>query len=314
MKQMGAERRPYFYGMGESVVGCDSVESIMKKAGLDWEVEKQPIYLGGNKEIDGKFATVRKDSGQVLGIVGRGYEVVQNIEGFDFINDCLGAGITFTKAGTYNKGERVFMVGEAPTVQVLGDDVHPSILFKNSHDGSGSIQAMFTPMRVVCENGLMIPIAGHEKGIVKFNISHTKNVKDRLMITERLIKEGNQYIEALQKQAELLAATPFSKEQFDKMSYELAAVEGDPLTAKLTRGQEGIITDLEAAYEEDDVANFKGTAWGALLAASDYDTHKENSRNTGNSEYGFERVAYGMTVLVAAAAIIQRMTGVGYAH
>lgn len=73
----------------------------------------------------------------------------------------------------------------------------------------------------------------------------------------------------------------------------------------------GEVPDVAAAYEEEDIARFRGTAWGAILAASDYDTHKESSRNTGNEEYQFERVAYGMTMLVAAYQIIARMTGMG---
>lgn len=311
MKQMAENRKPYYYGVGENVEGCNTLEEIMDKAGLNWEVEKQPIFLGDNSRIEDSFATVRKDNGRVLGIVGRGYEVVQNREGFDFIEDCLGYGITFTKAGTYDKGKRVFMIGEAPTVTVLGDEVHPSILFKNSHDGSGAITAMFTPMRIVCENGLMIPIPGHQNGVVKFTISHTKNVKDRLRIVEELITKNNIYIEALKRQAETWASTPFSAEQYYQLAQELAEVKEDENgERKLTRGQESMIEDLMMAYKEEDVKKFEGTAWQALLAVSDYDSHKINSRNTGNIEYNFDRVAYGMSVLAQASQIISRMTGV----
>lgn len=313
MKQMASERKPYYAKMGAEVVGCSSVDEVIAKAGLDWTVEKRPIFLAGEKKITNKFATVRTDTEQVLGIVKGGYEVVQNRDGFDFIDDCLGEGITFTKAGTYNKGERVFMVGEAPSVDICGDEVYPTILFTNSHDGGGSINAMFTPMRLVCENGLMIPIPGHENGIVKLRISHTKHVKDRLDIAKQLIMQNNQYIEALRARAELLAKQPFSDEQFKALTKELAGIEvpNEGEEEKITRGQQSIITDLTAAYEEEDIARFRGTAYGAILAASDYDTHKESSRNTGNEEYQFERVAYGMTILVAAYQIVARMTGMG---
>lgn len=313
MKQMANERKSYYANIGNDVVGCSSVDEVMAKAGLDWTVEKRPIFLAGEKTIPNKFATVRTDTDKVLGIVKGGYEVVQNRDGFNFIDECLGEGITFTKAGTYNKGERVFVVGEAPSVEVAGDEVHPTILFTNSHDGGGSINAMFTPMRLICENGLMIPIPGHEKGIVKLRISHTKHVKDRLEIAKDLIMANNQYIEALRQRAEMLTKVEFSDEQFLQLSRELAAVEvpAEGEEEKITRGQQSIITDLAAAYEEEDIARFRGTAWGAILAASDYDTHKESSRNTGNEEYQFERVAYGMTMLVAAYQIIARMTGMG---
>ena len=49
--------------------------------------------MKGESEVPNRFATVRVDNNQVLGIVGNNYEVVQNIEGFEFIDDCLGDGI-----------------------------------------------------------------------------------------------------------------------------------------------------------------------------------------------------------------------------
>lgn len=310
MKQMANERKPYYANLGGDVVGCNSVDEVLAKAGLDWEVEKRPIFLAGEKEIPNKFATVRTDNDKVLGIVKGAYEVVQNRDGFGFIDECLGEGLTFTKAGTYNRGERIFIVGEAPAVEVMGDEVHPSILFTNSHDGGSGVNAMFTPMRIVCQNGLMIPIPGHEKGIVKFNIRHTKNVKDKLELAKDLIIENNKYIEALRERAEMLSKVEFSDKQFKELSRELAGVDSAIADFEITRGQQMVINDLEDAYEEEDVAKFRGTAWGAILAASDYDTHRLSSRNTGNDEYSFERVAYGMTVLSTAYQIIARMTGV----
>lgn len=311
MKQMANAREPYFAKVGKDVVGCKSVEEVMAVAGLDWEVDKRPVYLSGNKKIPDWFATVRSDTKQVLGMVKNSYSVVQNKDAFGFIDECLGEGITFTKAGTYDKGKRVFAIGEAPSVDICGDEVHPTILFTNSHDGSSGVTAMFTPMRLICENGLMIPIKGHENGIRKIRVSHTRCVSDRLQTAKQLIMESNQYIEALRARAEKLAATPFTDEQFQLMTKELAGIKTPEDEEKISWGQRSIITDLNSAYEEDDIAKFRGTAWGAILAASDYDTHKENGRNTGNDEYNFGRVAFGMAVVVAAYAIVNRMTMAG---
>ena len=311
MKQMASARESYFAKVGTDVVGCKSVEEVMVKAGLDWEVDKRPVYLSGGKKIPDWFATVRSDTKQTLGMVKNNYSVVQNRDAFGFIDECLGEGITFTKAGTYDKGKRIFVVGEAPSVDICGDEVHPSILFTNSHDGSSGVTAMFTPMRIVCENGLMIPIEGHENGIRKIRVSHTRRVADRLQTAKQLIMESNQYIEALRHRAELLAATPFTDEQFQLMTKELAGVKTEEDAEKITWGQQALIDDMNSAYAEEDISKFRGTAWGAILAASDYDTHKESGRNTGNEEYNFGRVAYGMAVVVAAFAIVNRMTMAG---
>ena len=308
MKVTGAERKPYFTKVGKDIIGMKSVQDVIKATDLDWAVEKQPIFLKGESEVPNRFATVRVDNNQVLGIVGNNYEVVQNIEGFEFIDDCLGDGIEFVKAGTYNRGERVFIAAKAPSVNICGDEVIPHILFTNSHDGSGTVQAIFTPMRLVCSNGLMLPAEGHESGIVKIKIQHTKNVKDRLMIAKEVILKNNIYIEALKKEAEELLATPFTESQFKALSEELAGIKGVE-DEKVTRGQIALVGDLQTAYQEEDIQKFDNTAWKAINAVADAESHKVNSRNTGNDEYEFERVAFGMTMLVTAYQIVARMTG-----
>ena len=129
--QIGAERAPYFAKVGKDVVGCNSVAEVAKLAGLDWEVEKKPLFyhdgehtgMAAMSEVEDKFATVRKDTGKVLGIVGNQYEVVQNIEGFEFIDDVLGKDITFVKAGTHAKGTRVFIAAKAQSVEIEGDEI-----------------------------------------------------------------------------------------------------------------------------------------------------------------------------------------------
>lgn len=308
MKAIGAERKPYFTKVGKDIIGMKSVQDVIKATDLDWTVEKQPIFLKGESEVPNRFATVRVDNNQVLGIVGNNYEVVQNIEGFEFIDDCLGDGIEFVKAGTYNRGERVFITAKAPSVNICGDEVIPHILFTNSHDGSGTVQAIFTPMRLVCANGLMLPAEGHESGIVKIKIPHTKNVKDRLMVAKEVILKNNIYIEALKKEAEELLATPFTESQFKALSEELAGIKGVE-DEKVTRGQIALVEDLQTAYQEEDIQKFENTAWKAINAVADAESHKVNSRNTGNDEYEFQRVAFGMTMLVTAYQIIARMTG-----
>lgn len=306
MKATGTERLPYFAKIGQDVIGFGSVAEVIEKTKLNWAVEKQPIFLDGGKRIEDRFATVRTDTGATLGIVGKNYEVVQNEQGFSFIDDCLGDDITFVRAGTYNRDERVFISAKAPSIEICGDEIIPHILFTNSHDTSGAVGATFTPMRLVCSNGLMLPAKGHEKGIVRIKIPHTKSVHDRLMISKEIMVKNNKYLEAIKQEAEHLLSIPFSDKEFLALSQDLAGISGES-EEKVTKGQLTMVEDLALAYQEEDNQKFQGTAWGAITAASDYDTHRLNSRNTGNEEYSFERVVYGMSVLAVAFATVRTM-------
>ncbi|MCQ6468434.1 DUF932 domain-containing protein, partial [Vibrio parahaemolyticus] len=59
----------------------------------DWEVEKvQALSSYDLQPIEGKFATVRKDTGAPLGVVGNVYQPLQNKEAFSFLDTILGQG------------------------------------------------------------------------------------------------------------------------------------------------------------------------------------------------------------------------------
>ena len=61
------------------------ISDALKAVGLDFEVEKRPLFFGPNmKKIGDKFATVRTDKDGYLGIVGKGYEICQNEVAFAF--------------------------------------------------------------------------------------------------------------------------------------------------------------------------------------------------------------------------------------
>jgi hypothetical protein len=75
---------PPWHGLG-TYVGDSPVtsEEAIQAAGLDWEVEKRPLWTAdaaGNPtlEVDTHMAVVRVTDDQKLGIVGSNYVPVQN--------------------------------------------------------------------------------------------------------------------------------------------------------------------------------------------------------------------------------------------
>jgi len=56
-------------------------------------------------EVPNYYATVRADTDQVLGVVGKDYEIVQNKDAFTFFDAIVGGdGIMYETAGALGKG------------------------------------------------------------------------------------------------------------------------------------------------------------------------------------------------------------------
>ena len=151
---MMSVRRVPWHGLGVVLEQRPhTLDEALEAAGLTWTVAKQPIHLADGRRIDGHHATVREDTGAVLGVVGDDYVVVQNRECFAFLANLLGSELIFETAGSLWAGRQVFITAELPDhITVGGDDVRPYVVLSAWHTGTGAIRAMTTPVRAVCNN------------------------------------------------------------------------------------------------------------------------------------------------------------------
>lgn len=114
--------------------------------------------------------------------MGKDYHIVQNREAFAFFDAIVGGGdgILYETAGALGDGERIFITAKLPGyIRVgSGDDITEKYIFlTTAHDGSGSITAAFTPIRVVCQNTLNAALKGMANVV---RIKHTAGAKQRL--------------------------------------------------------------------------------------------------------------------------------------
>lgn len=146
-----------------------------------------------NAIIEGKMATVRNDNAYPLGVVSDSYGVVQNSDAFKFIDKIvtgLDDGRTDTPvietAGVLGNGERIFVTAKFPNDIVINnnqnDRVNMYMIFTTSHDGTGAVQCMVAPVRVVCNNTLNYAMRNN---CGKLSLRHTLNVMNRLDLTEK---------------------------------------------------------------------------------------------------------------------------------
>lgn len=59
---------------------------------------------------------MRTDTEDVLGLVGKDYTIVQNIDAFSFFDSIVGGGdgVLYETAGALEKGERIFITAKLP--------------------------------------------------------------------------------------------------------------------------------------------------------------------------------------------------------
>lgn len=173
-----------WHNLGLVLDKCPTSAEAMHLAGLNYEVEKVPIFCNPqifpSVAIPDKYATYRTDNGNVFGIVGDRYSIVQNKDAFTFFDEIVGKGAAiYETAGCLGNGEVIFITAKLPDyIRVGNDDLIEQYLFlTSSHDGSGAIQVAFTPVRIVCNNTLNTALRNCSN---RLTIRHTANAKDKL--------------------------------------------------------------------------------------------------------------------------------------
>ena len=305
-----------WHGLGQIVEQYPNSAEAIQFAGLDYEVEKRPLFTNSlNNDLAGidtgisvakidvpaYFATVRNDNNTVLGVVGKDYEVVQNVDAFTFFDAIVGgdSGILYETAGALGKGERIFITAKLPGyIRVGNSDLIEQYLFlTTSHDGFGSITAAFTPIRIVCNNTLNAALRNHTNCI---KIRHTANANDRLKQAHTLMGITGTIGAALEG-----VFNHWSKVRItDKEVKQLIQVAMSPNKEVLKNLAEGKIDDLSTAYKNmvesvyeygssspsQQMETTAGTVFGAYNAITGY---FQNVRKYKDDEAKFKSIMDG---------------------
>ena len=271
---MTTTRTATWTNIGANITKATTVEEALKLSHLDYTVEKVPVYLENGTPIPGAFCTKRENSDMTYGVVGKEFSIIQNIEGFDFINALVGEGLTFLKAGENRK--MVWIIGQLPTIDILGDKVTPHVIFQNSHGGNTTLKATIAPLRIICQNQFNLTF---RKADNKISLRHTSSIKDRLHTAETVLAQNSIYLDEFKKKAEEMASAKVSKAKVDSFLDTIFEVKAD-FNPTQTKNMEEKRTRFLAAYQAEDNQNFIGTQWGLVNAYTDYVTHKPLKKDT----------------------------------
>lgn len=260
--------------IGYDIQKATTVEEALKLSHLDYTVEKVPCFLADGTPIPGAFCTKKENSLETFGVVGKEFSIIQNIEGFDFINALVGEGLTFLKAGENRK--MVWIIGQLPTIEVLGDKVTPHVIFQNSHGGNTTLKATIAPLRIICQNQFNLTF---RKADNKISLRHTSSIKERLHTAETVLAQNSIYLDEFKKKAEEMASAKVSRAKVDSFLDTIFEVKADFNPTQI-KNMEEKRTRFLAAYQAEDNQNFIGTQWGLVNAYTDYVTHKPLKKDT----------------------------------
>lgn len=211
-----------WHGLGTRVEEALTSADALRIAGLDWLVEQKPIQVCGGNRIENFKANIRSTDGKVLGVVSDRYQIVQNVEAFDFTDELIGGDVRYETAGSLQEGKKVWMLAKMPSTKVVGDDVEPYLCFSNTHDGSGAIRICMTPIRVVCNNTLNLAFSGASR---QWSTRHTGDLKYKMQEARLCLELAEKYMDGLASYADRLANTTITDEQLDKLLAEMFPVD-----------------------------------------------------------------------------------------
>lgn len=249
-----------------------TAQEALVTAELDWEVEKQPIYAltnSGFKQVEDQRAVVRDKDDAVLGIVGSGYEPIQNHRMFNWVETLLETGeAQFTTAGSLRGGRIVFAcLTLEHSIQIPGDPVFPYFVIASSHDGSTAFRAFKSNVRVVCKNTLDFADRAQK---TKWVIRHTQSADFRLDAARRMLGLVVASNDEFSREAHKLIEQTVSEGDFDGLVRGVLPMPKEP-TQRVEDNVKVERNKVRALYNGRTIGQFRGTAWGALNAFNEYE-------------------------------------------
>jgi hypothetical protein len=225
--------------MGERL----SLMEQLERKGIFYTVEGREnlTYDNDGKIIaTGKKTIFNATNNTVLGVMGEGYNIVQNEKIFEAFNRVIAKSNinlegAYTRCKTHKAGQKAMVEYVFPALKKevkVGDAVAPSIVAINSFDGTGSFHVRFGLYRLICLNGMIMGST-----VFEYKKNHTKDLS--VDFAADVIYRGIQCYESGINNLKKQTTTPVTDQTvylalaelsgFDKADFSLAPTYADYL-------------------------------------------------------------------------------------
>ena len=230
-----------WHGLGRAVDGARDSEAMIEAAGLAWSVKSVRLWAGPIAPVPGAEGTYpaqvevpdyrairRSDTGAVLGVVGDGYQPLQNGDAFAFLDGLAqDRTIQYQTAGALGGGRRVWALAEVPdgAMTIAGDSFQTYMLITTGHDGAHAVNIQSTSVRVVCQNTLNAALAG--RSAQSFRFVHTRSLPERMAAASNALQFVSEQQRRLATFLERAAATDVERATYCELEDQLFGTEAE---------------------------------------------------------------------------------------
>lgn len=315
----GYTRTPAWHNLGTVFENAPTAVEAVKAIGADFPYTLEPLVAavktpaGARRalQIPGKMAIVRGAAAddpnpEVMGIVSDQYEIVQNIQ-FAEALDNLTDHWPLETIGVLKGGRTLFMTLKVGTKQLGSSTIEKYFLVTDSKTGKESARFMMTPIRIECQNCLT---AALNSSAVQGTLIHRAGAGEEFRFRTTLMGKLLEAEHIVDEQFEHLAKAVLTVEQRDlvfkaywpmpkktgRMEFVDSIAEDDSTLAPLrnmgidaTEEFERLITRSAAVQKEligmydvfnqqfPDHANTAWAAWNVAVEHADFNNMTDNT-------------------------------------
>ena len=287
------------------VDGTMTSAEALHLAKLDFDVYQEPVYDALGNEVPGYRLNLKSNDRAFLGLVSDKYKVIQNVEAFAFTDALIGDNCRYETAGSINNFRTTWLLAQLEPKKIMGDEYNNYLCFMNSFDGTTAVKVCVTPVRVVCQNTLNLAIATAKR---TFSMKHIGDMNKKFEEAKQVLNLSEHYLVNVEHTYEELARKRISEMQFESFLKQMFPITDDDIHTRKETTQMQNRMELRKCYNVDDLANFKGTAFGVVNAVSDMVAHGKPMRMT-DTYFGnlFGKVMEGHPTLDKAVELVYAM-------
>lgn len=269
-----------WHGLGARVADTLTPDEMLKAAGLDWEVEKRPLYTsapdGSPLEVENRKALVRASDNRVFSVVSDGWCPLQNREALGFMREYVSAGAaTLETAGALNGGRIVWGLAKlAHDFEVRpGDKIGGYLLFTSPHEVGKAISIRTTTIRVVCANTMALAMGNGDEHYRQNHMSEfdADAARERIgMAHEHLARaeRNGKILDGLKLNAEDAINKVLAPVFSPKLAEEIEAGKPARSRERLPKSIRDILNSIDNAPGAT-----PGTAWGVMNGVTHFLDH-----------------------------------------
>ena len=200
------KREQAWHNLGKVFTQAMTATEAIKEADITFAVNKEQLFLADGMAVPGKFAltrpAVKGAAKAIFGIVGKEYQSIQATQLAKFL-DPLTEKMPVETAGALGEGETIFLCLDGGKHSIKGEEILQYFLVTDYRGGGETLKILYTPVRVVCQNTLIMGLAD---ATVRVDLHHDKNIERDaqfyITLMEQLGKRRQQGMQLMEQLAE----------------------------------------------------------------------------------------------------------------